>query len=171
MFSSYKVVNPSLGCRTFAAVPCFENAAYSHAILALSWRCPPRSARAVRPASLAASARYSVCRQSLSQGRRCASRSSHVTRARSLASSKQVCLFRLSLAAFQMQLRVSQRLKPRCSIVQTHSNSKPSTALVKLAHVQPWRLDTEVSASKAKRQVIQQPPNPSFKRTRLRRSA
>jgi len=78
-----------------------------------------------------------------------------------------------SVSWYFTQLPVSQRLKPQCSVMQTHSNTKPSTALVKLARVQPWPwlLFTEVSAFKAKRQVIQQPPNPSFKRTRLRRSA
>jgi len=55
--------------------------------------------------------------------------------------------------------------------VQIHSNTKPSTALVQLARVQPWRLATEVSPFKPKRQVIQQPPNPSFKRTCLRQAA
>ncbi|SRR6266568_2817602 len=69
------------------------------------------------------------------------------------------------------RLPVPQRLKPQCSVMQMHPDTKPSTALVKVAALQPWRLVTEVSASKAKRQVIQQPPNPSFKRTRLRRSA
>ena len=65
MVSSFKVVNPSLGYRALAAAPCFARLAHSHASLALSPRCRSRSVRTVRPASLAASARYSVCRQSL----------------------------------------------------------------------------------------------------------
>ena len=69
------------------------------------------------------------------------------------------------------RLPVSQRLKPQYIVMQTHSNTKSSTALIKIALVVPLRPATEVSASKAKRQVVQQPPNPSFKRTRLRRSA
>ena len=65
MVSSYKVVNPSLGYRTFAVAPRFAKLAYSHASLALSPRCRARSAWAVRPASLAASAPYSACRRAL----------------------------------------------------------------------------------------------------------
>jgi len=73
------------------------------------------------------------------------------------------------------RLPVSQRLKPQCVVMQPHSNAKlPACAfiaLVAVALAQPWCSATQVSASKAKRCVVQQPPNPSFKRTRLRRSA
>jgi len=64
MVSAYTVVNPSLGHRTVVAPPCFAKLAYSQASLALSPRRRSQSARAVRPASLAASAPYSACRQS-----------------------------------------------------------------------------------------------------------
>jgi len=73
------------------------------------------------------------------------------------------------------RLPVSQRLKPQCIVMPTHSNTKLSvlatTALVTAARVKPWRLVTEVSASTAKRQVFQQPPNQSIKRTCLRHAA
>jgi len=65
MVSSYTVVNPSSACRAFATPSCFAKLAYSHASLAFPSRCRSHSARAVRPASLAASARQSSCRQSL----------------------------------------------------------------------------------------------------------
>jgi len=73
------------------------------------------------------------------------------------------------------QLSVSQRLKSQCVVMQTRSNTEPPvctlTALVKVARLQPWRPVTVASASKAKRPVVQQTPNHSFKRTRLRRAA
>ena len=108
------------------------------------------------------------------QGRHCAARPGHATRARPLASATRVGRSG-SVSRQFTQLPVSQRLKPQCSVMQTHSNTKLSiiaaTALVNLARMKPWRRVTEVSASKAERPVVQQPPNPSFKRTRLRRSA
>jgi len=70
---------------------------------------------------------------------------------------------------------VSQPLKSQCVVMHVHSNTNTSVgtviALAKVARMQPWRPATEVPASKAKRPVVQQTPNPSFKRTRLRRSA
>jgi len=69
MVSAYKVVDPSLCHRTVAAPPCFAKLAYSYATFALSQRCRSRSARAVRPASLAANARHSACRQALAKAR------------------------------------------------------------------------------------------------------
>jgi hypothetical protein len=73
------------------------------------------------------------------------------------------------------QLPVSQRLKSQCIVMHARSNTEPSvttlTAPLKAARVHPWRPATRVSASKAERPVVQQTPNPSFKRTRLRRSA
>jgi len=72
------------------------------------------------------------------------------------------------------RLPVSPRLKPQCGVMQLHSNAKLSViaiALVNVAHVKPWRLVTEVSASMAKRQVVPQTPNHSFKRTGLRPAA
>ena len=170
MVSSYNVVNPSLGYRTFAATPCLEKLAHSHANLALSPRSRSRSAWAVRPASLAASARPSACHRSpVKVGSVRLGLGMPREQDRWLRS----CRFSRSgsVSRHFTQLPVSQRLKPKCSVVQMHSNTRPSTALVKLACLQPWRLATQVSPSKPKRQVIQQPPNHSFKRTRLRRSA
>ena len=170
MVSSYKVVSPSLGYRTFAAAPCLAKLAYSRASLALSPHCRSRSARAVRPASLAASARYSVCRRSpvkvgaVQPGSGMPSAQYRCLRPRRFVRSG-------SVSRHFRRLPVSQRLKPQCSVLQMHSNTKPSTALVKLAHVQPCRLATEVSPSMPQRRVVQQPPNPSFKRTCLRQSA
>jgi len=72
-------------------------------------------------------------------------------------------------------LSLSQRLKPQCAAMQMHSNAKISVSavvvLAKIARFQPWHPVIEVSASKADGPVVQQTPNPSFKRTRLRRSA
>jgi hypothetical protein len=69
----------------------------------------------------------------------------------------------------------SQRLKSQCVVMHVHSNTYPSVstviALAKVTRMPPWRPATEVSARKAERPVVQQTPNPSFKRTRLRRSA
>jgi len=73
------------------------------------------------------------------------------------------------------RLPASQCLKPQCVSMQPHSTGKLSviaiTALVKVARVKHWRPVTEVSASKAKRQVVQQTPNQSIKRTCLRHAA
>jgi len=64
MVSSHSAIGPSSGCRAFEGSSCFAELAYLGATLALSPHCPSLSARAVRPASLAASARHSVCQQS-----------------------------------------------------------------------------------------------------------
>ena len=73
-----------------------------------------------------------------------------------------------------MRLPVSQRLKSQCVVMQTRSNTEPPVsalvALVKVAR-QFWRPATEVSEFKAKKPVLQQTPNPSFKRTGLRPAA
>jgi len=74
-----------------------------------------------------------------------------------------------------MRLPVSQRLKSQCVVMRTHSNTQPPlstlSASLKVVRSQPWRPAIEVSASKAKRSVVQQTPNPSFKRTCLRQAA
>jgi len=167
---SYKVINPSLGHRTSAAAPCFAKLAYSHATFAISPHCRSRSARAVCPASLAASAQHLACHRSpvkvgaVQPGPGIPRAQDRWLRPRRFGRSG-------SVSRHFTLLPVSQRLKPQCSVVQMRSNIKPSTALVTVATVQPCRLATQVSPSKPKRQVVQQPPNPSFKRTRLRRSA
>ena len=169
MFSSYKVVNSSLGRGALATASFLAKLAYSQASLALSSRCLSRSAWAVRPAPLAAGVRYSAYRQSpIKVGALCSQAwASHASKTAGFGHTG----FGRSGSQHFIQLPVSQRLKPQCSVTQTHPSTMPSTALVKVAALQPWRLGTEVSAFKAKRRVIQQPPNPSFKRTRLRRSA
>ncbi len=171
MFSSYKVVNSSSGRGTFEAPSRFANLACSRASLALSPHCRSRSARAVRPASLAASARYSACRQSpIKVGALCnqawAYHASKTTGFGHTGFGRSSSVWRHFI-----QLPVSQRLKPQCSVMPMLPNTKPSVAPTKVATVQPWRLAMGVSPSKPKRQVVQQPPNPSFKRTRLWRSA
>jgi len=105
-----------------------------------------------------------------SHGRRRTGRPGHAKRAIPLASAMQVWPFKLRLAAFHSASSLAA-LKPQCGIMQTHSKPEPSIALVTVTLVQPCRLATEVSPSVPQRQVVQQPPNPSFKRTRLRRSA
>ena len=100
MVSSYKVVNQSLGYGALATPPCFAKLTYSYASLALSQRCRSRSARAVRPASLAASARCLACRRSLVEVGTLWPAPERATRARSLASAMQVWLLKLCLAAF-----------------------------------------------------------------------
>ena len=73
------------------------------------------------------------------------------------------------------RLPVSPRLEPQCGVMQPHSNTKLSVivaiALVKVTRVKSWLPVTEVSASMAKRQVVPQTPNHSFKRTGLRPAA
>ena len=80
-----------------------------------------------------------------------------------------------SISEHFMQLPVSQRLKSQCVVMQTRSNTEPPigalTAPIKITRLQPWRPITAVPVSKAKRPVVQQTPNHSFKRTCLRQSA
>jgi hypothetical protein len=69
----------------------------------------------------------------------------------------------------------SQRLKSQCVVMQAHSNTERPvstlTASLTVARLKPCRTAARVSASKANGAAVQQTPNPSFKRTRLRRSA
>jgi hypothetical protein len=69
----------------------------------------------------------------------------------------------------------SRRLKSQCAVMHVHSKTNPSVstaiALAKVTRIPHWRPAAEVSARKAESPVVQQTPNPSFKRTRLRRSA
>ena len=175
MVSSYRVVAPSPGCRAFARSVCFAKLAYSHAPFALPPHCRSRSGRAVRPASLAASARHSVCQQSpVRVGALC-------SQAWACRASKTPGFGRAGLAVQASVLEhsarppVSQRLKPQCVVMQPHSNAKLPAGVfiapVKVARAQPLRSPTEVSAFKVKRRVVHQPPNPSFKRTGLRPAA
>jgi len=116
MASSYTVVNPSSACRAFAAAPRFAKLAYSHAALALSPRCRSRSVRAVRPASLAASVRPSVCQQSLVKvGALCIQ--AWACRASETASFGYAGLaVQASILKHLTRLPVSQRLEPQSSM-------------------------------------------------------
>jgi len=111
MFSSYKVVNPSLGYRALAASPCFAKLAYSHGSLALSRRCRSRwsgpsvpfrwrPARDIRPAF------------SLRSGSARRAAGPALPRARPRASVTQVWLVGLRLAAFHRS-RKSRHPKQR----------------------------------------------------------
>jgi len=172
--SSYTAVDSGSVCRPSATASCFAKLAYSRAPFALPLRCRSRSARAVRPASLAASARQSSCYHSPVKAR-------HIKQSWAFRASKIAAFGHEILAGCApiseclKRLPVSQRLKSQCVVMQTRSNTESPvstlSAPLKVARLQPWRPIIEVSASKAKRSVVQQTPNPSFKRTRLRRSA
>jgi len=172
MVSAYKIVNPSLGYRTSAAVPCFAKPAYSRASLALSPRCRSRSARAVRPAPLAASARYSVCRQppvkvgATQPGLGISREQNRRLRPRRFARSG-------SVSRHFTQLPVSQRLKPQSSMFERFCTSPLFSATRRICHSlsAQGRASPDASSSKQERVGSHQTPNPSFKRTRLRRSA
>jgi len=174
MVSSYKVVNPSLGYRAFVESACFAKLAYSHATLALSPRCRSRSAWAVRPASLAVSARYSVCRQALPKVRALCGQ------ARACHASKIAGFGHAGLAVqapnFEhfIQLPVSQRLKPQSSMPERFCTSPFASLPQRVCRSlgsQGRHTSSRLVSSKQERVGSQQPPNPSFKRTRLRRSA
>jgi hypothetical protein len=174
MVSSYKVANPSSGYRALATASCFAKLASSHASLALSGRCRSRSARAVRPASLAASARYSVCRQSPVK---IGAAQPGLGMPREQDRWLRPCRFARSgsVSRHFTLPPVSQRLKPQfvamhlqsCLISLKHS----LFPRVHVAYALSWRHAPEVSPSKREPRLFLQPPNPSFKRTRLRRSA
>jgi len=173
MVSSYKVVNPSLGCRTFAAASCFAKLVYSRASLALSPRCRSRSAWPVRPASLAASARPSACHRSpvkvgaVQPGPGMPRAQNRWLRPRRFSRSG-------SVSRHFKQLPVSQRLKPQSSMPERFCTSPFASAAQHICRSlgsQGRRASSRFSSSKRERLGSQQPPNPSFKRTCLRQSA
>ena len=136
-------------------------------------RCQSRSARAVRPASLAASARLSSRHHSPVKVRRIKHARAHHT-SKIAAFSHETLAVHAPLFAHFKQLPVSQRLKSQCIVMPTRSNTVPPVrALVAPVKIdrQPWRPAMEVSEFKAKRSVVQQTPNHSFKRTGLRPAA
>jgi hypothetical protein len=72
------------------------------------------------------------------------------------------------------QVPVSQRLKPQSSMPARFCTSSFPSAAQRVCHSlsrQGRRTSSHVSSSKQERVGSHQPPNPSFKRTRLRRSA
>jgi hypothetical protein len=153
--------------------PCFAKLAYSRASLALSPRCRARSARAVRPASLAASARYSLCRQS-------PVKVSAIRLGLGMPREQdrwlRPCKFGRSGSVSRQftQFPVSQRLKPQSSMPERFCTSPFASAAQRICRSlgsQGRCTSSRVSSSKQERVGSQQPPNPSFKRTRLRRSA
>jgi len=174
MVSSYKVINPSLGCRTFAAAPRFAKLACSGASLALSPRCQPRSVRAVRPASLAASARPSVRRQALAKVRALCSQAWACHAGKIAGFGHAGLAVQARISEHFMQLPVSRRLKPQSSMPERFCTSPFASATQRVCRslgTQSRRASSRVPSSKQERIGSQQPPNPSFKRTRLRRSA
>jgi len=174
MVSSYKVVNPGLGYRTFAAEPRFAKLAHSHATLALSTPCQSRSARAVRPASLAASARYSVCRRVLVKVRALCNQAWTCHTGTIAGFGHEGLAIQARISEHFMRLRVSQRLKPQSSMPERFRASPFASAAPRICRSlrsQGRRTSSRVSSLKQECVGSQQPPNPSFKRTRLRRSA
>jgi len=174
MVSSYTVINPSSACRAFATPSCFAKLAYSHATLALPSRCRSQSARAVRPASLAASTRQPSCRQSLVKVWRVGQAGLGVSRKRDHRLRPRVFSVQAPISDHFMQLPVSQRLEPQSSMPERFCTSPFSSAAQRVCRSlgsQGWRASAHVSSSRRERVGSQQPPNPSFKRTRLRRSA
>ena len=173
MVSSYKVVNSSLGYRTFAAAPRFAKLAYSHATLALSPRCRSWSAWAVRPASLAASARPSVCHQSPVK---VGAVQPNPGMPREQDRWLHPCNFGRSgsVSRHSTQLPVSQRLKPQSSMSERFCTSSFASAAQRVCcslGSQGRHTSSRISSSKQGRVGSQQPPNHSFKRTCLRQSA
>src|SRR6266568_6698112 len=122
MVSSYKVVNSSPGRGALATASCLAKLAHSHATLALSPRCQSRSARAVRPASLAASARKPFCHQLAFPAR-------HPTHTGLGLSREQdrghwFAGFGESeglVSEPRTQLSVSKQMKPQCIVMHLHS--------------------------------------------------
>jgi len=122
-------------------------------------------------------------------GQRTARCPSSISRSRSGASSQQVWAFRANrLASFghtglavhapifehSMRLPVSQRLKPQSSTPVRFCSSPFASAaqhICRSLRTQGRRASSCVSPSKQECVSSQQTPNPSFKRTRLRRSA
>jgi len=157
--SSSMVVRASFGRRVFARSPRFAKLAYSQTTLALSPRCQSRSPRAVRPASLAASARHSVCHQSLIKVGALCNQAWACQPCKTASFGHAGLAVPASVAEHFMHLPVSQRLQPQCVVMPTHSNAKLSASAASF------------SASTAKRCIALQTPNPSFKRTCLRQAA
>ena len=168
MVSSYTVVNPSSACRAFAVAPCFAKLTYSHAALALPPPCRSRSVRAVRPASLAASARHSICQQSpLKAGAPC--RHAWASHASETASFGHAGLaVQAPVLKHLARLPVSQRLKPQSSMIERFCTSHFSSATQRVCRslsARGRRTPSRVSLLKQERVGSQQTPNPSFKRT------
>jgi len=159
MVSSHSVLAHSSGCHAFGQSSCSAKLAYSRATLALSPRCWATAERAVRPAPLAVSARHSVCHQSLVKVGAPCIQAWACQPCKTASFGHAGPAVPASVSEHLMRLPVSQRLQPQCSVMQTHSNAKLSASA------------TRVSASKAKRCVALQTPNPSFKRTCLRHAA
>jgi len=173
MVSSHSAIGPSSGCRAFESSSCFAELAYSSATLALSPHCPSRSARAVRPASLAASARHSVCHQSLLKAG--APRSQGACHASETASFGRAGLaVQASFSEHFMRPPVSQRLKPQSCMSERFCTYPLFSSARRICHslsTQGRRASVRASPSKQEPVGSQQTPNPSFKRTCLRQAA
>ena len=174
MVSSCKVVNPSLGYRAFVESTCFAKLAYSHANLALSARCRSRSVRAVRPASLAASAPYSACRRALVKVTAPCSQAWACHAGKIAGFGHAGLAVQAPISEHFLQLPVSRRLKPQSSMPERFCTSPFASVAQRVCRSlgsQGRRVSSRVSSFKQGRVGSQQPPNPSFKRTCLRQSA
>jgi len=159
MVSSHSVLAHSSGCHALGKSSCFAKLAYSCATLVLSSRCRSWVARAVRPAPLAASARHSVCHQSLVKVGVLCSQAWACQPCKTASFGHTGLAVPASVLEHFMRLPASQRLQPQCVVMPTHSNAKLSASAAR------------ASPSKADRCVALQTPNPSFKRTCLRQAA
>ena len=174
MVSSQSVVGPSSGCRAFARSLCFARLAYSHATLALSPGCRSRSARAVRPASLGGQRTALGLPSDSGQGRRNVQPGLGLPREQYRSFGHAGLAVQAAVLRHLTRLPVSQRLKPQSSMpVRFRTNLSASVAqhVCRSFGAQGRRTAVPVSSSKQERAGSHQPPNPSFKRTRLRRSA
>ena len=161
-------------CRAFTTTPCFAKLPCLHATLALPSSCRSNSARAVRPASLAASARPSSCHQSLLTVTAPCIQAWACQASKTTSFSHEILPFKRRSLSTSCELPVSQRLKPQSSMPARFCTSPLASARaasLPFVGAQSRRTSLRVSPSKQERVGSQQTPNPSFKRTRLRRSA
>ena len=145
-------------------------------LIVLLRRCPPSSSRAARPASLAVSARnLSVTSPPSRPG--APRQASLVFHASKIAGTGlQAWAVRSGLGSEPCTpLSVSKQLKPQCVVMHLHScllsTKHPLSRWLRVGRALSWRHVPGISPSKREPCLFLQPPNPSFKRTRLRRSA
>jgi len=131
----------------------------------------------------------SGCPSRCAGGQRTARRPPTIPRSRLSASSQQASAFHANrVAGFDhaglavqapifehfTRLPISQRLKPQSSMPERFCTIPLFSATRRICHslsTQGRRTSVPVSLSRQERVGSHQPPNPSFKRTRLRRSA
>ena len=101
-------------------------------------------------------------------------RSERFALARSRASISKLGSFKAPTFEHFRRLPISQRLKPQSSMPERFWISPFASAAQRICRsfrTQGWRASAHAPASKQEHVGSHQPPNPSFKRTRLRRSA